>query len=192
MQRLRERCQAVEVHIHIVRDERQLEALEKVNKVLDELEIEVTTNNSSTMTVNKRAQSLLNACLPEAAGAVDTRFQSMVLGCALDDQKAVRQRLQCLVRQYCSQPNSHCRPHNSSTCDTYPTTMQTDASTEESSGYSIGTSDELSEQKTGVANRKSDSVDEREEQKDAVLNENSSVFRLNDNVDGEPCVSGSR
>lgn len=101
IERLRERCQAVEVHVHTVRDEGQVKALDKINMVLQDLESQVNGNPTVTLSVSQRAHSCLNACLPEAVGAIDTRFQSLVLGCALDDQKKVRWRLESLVK-HCS------------------------------------------------------------------------------------------
>lgn len=42
-------------------------------------------------------ESCLNACLPEPLSAkVDSRFQSKVLGCTVDDQKYFRKKLQSL------------------------------------------------------------------------------------------------
>ncbi|KAK7508119.1 hypothetical protein BaRGS_00000358 [Batillaria attramentaria] len=110
MERLKERCRSIEVRVHTVRDEGQIEALEKVNRALEDLETEVV--HGGTVASSKRAHSFLNACLPDSVGAIDTRFQSMILGCALDDQKEVRRRLQILVKDFCPQTHSN-KPRNS-------------------------------------------------------------------------------
>lgn len=110
MDRLKERCKAIEVRVYTVRDEGQTQALEKVTQALANLETEVSDNGS--VETSKKAQSFLNACLPDSVGAVDSRFQSMVLGCALDDQKEVRRRLQVLVTQFC--PQAHFEFSNNS------------------------------------------------------------------------------
>ena len=119
MNRLQARCEAVHVQVHTVRDEGQKQSLEKVNGVLDELHTHVMSSETIPLATVQRARALLNACLPEAVGPIDSRFQSLVLGCAVDDQKYVRQRLQNLVHDCdletgsrASQPVSHTDTRN--------------------------------------------------------------------------------
>lgn len=99
MERLKARCEAVQIQVHTVRDDGQLQSLDKVNNVLQELQTRLASNDNVPRMAVKQARSYLNACLPEAVGSIDTRFQSLVLGCAVDDQKDVRRRLQSLVRE---------------------------------------------------------------------------------------------
>ncbi|KAL8612723.1 hypothetical protein ACOMHN_025374 [Nucella lapillus] len=99
MERLKVRCEAVEIHVHTVRDEGQRQSLHKVNGALEKLHTRLASSQNTSGSVVLQAQSYLNACLPEAVGPIDSRFQSMVLGCAVDDQKDIRRRLQRFVQE---------------------------------------------------------------------------------------------
>lgn len=99
MERLKERCKAVQIQVHTVRDDGQVQSLQKVNDILRELQNRLFSNDDIPQRAIQQAHLYLNACLPEAVGSIDTRFQSLVLGCALDDQKDVRRRLQSLVHE---------------------------------------------------------------------------------------------
>lgn len=99
MQRLKDRCEAVQIQVHTVRDDGQRQSLQKVNDVLQELQTRLFSTDDVPKKAVQQARLYLNACLPEAVGSIDTRFQSLVLGCALDDQKDVRRRLQILVHE---------------------------------------------------------------------------------------------
>jgi BCL2-associated athanogene 2 len=101
MERLKARCEAVTMEVQTVRDQSQTQSLHKVNSILHDLRSRLFTETDTIpVTAMQQARSYLNACLPETAGAIDSRFQSLVLGCALDDQKDVRRRLESLVREY--------------------------------------------------------------------------------------------
>ncbi|XP_076441444.1 BAG family molecular chaperone regulator 2-like [Babylonia areolata] len=99
MERLKARCEAVEIQVHTVRDEGQLQSLHKVNSALEELEDRLFSSQNVSMTAGGKARSYLNACLPEPVGPIDSRFQSLVLGCTVDDQKDVQRHLESLVRE---------------------------------------------------------------------------------------------
>ena len=105
IERLRKRCEAVDVKVHTVRSPEQEQAFSKVQSLIEDLERicifeEVLSDQES---LQRRAQCLLNACTSEAPseGPIDYKFQGMILGCKLEDQKLVRHRLECLVNGRC-------------------------------------------------------------------------------------------
>lgn len=74
------------------RNDIQEEAYKAVSDILDELQ-------KSPSDHLKTVESYLNACLPEPLSSkIDTRFQSKVLGCTVDDQKHIRKKLHNLHR----------------------------------------------------------------------------------------------
>ncbi|KAL3869801.1 hypothetical protein ACJMK2_042437 [Sinanodonta woodiana] len=89
------RCLTVEISVTTPRDENQELALSKVQTILKDLENMFKTDVECA---KRTAESYLNACLPEPRGnSTDHKFQGLVLGCAADDQKAVRKRLDTLL-----------------------------------------------------------------------------------------------
>ncbi|KFV87555.1 BAG family molecular chaperone regulator 2, partial [Struthio camelus australis] len=61
---------------------------EIVNKLLDDLE-----------DAKIRLMSLYGACTSDVpAGPIDQKFQSVVIGCAIEDQKKIKRRLETLLR----------------------------------------------------------------------------------------------
>lgn len=94
------RCLTVDIGIITPRTEEQETALNKVNKLMHEIEHQFNLDIQKTL---HRAKAYLNACLSEPVGAhIDHRFQGMVIECTIDDQKKIRKRLECLVEQYSS------------------------------------------------------------------------------------------
>ncbi|XP_062583235.1 BAG family molecular chaperone regulator 2-like [Saccostrea cucullata] len=92
------RCLTVEIGVITPRSEEQEAALNKVNKLLHEIEHQFTINIEKSL---PRAISYLNACLTEPMeGHIDHRFQGMVIECTIDDQKKIKRRLQSLVEMY--------------------------------------------------------------------------------------------
>jgi BCL2-associated athanogene 2 len=92
------RCLTVEIGVITPRTEQQEAALNNVNKLLQELEHQVTVDSQKTL---HKARSYLNACLSEPVTAhIDHRFQGMVIDCTIDDQKKIRRRLENLVEIY--------------------------------------------------------------------------------------------
>ncbi|KAK3580957.1 hypothetical protein CHS0354_006984 [Potamilus streckersoni] len=89
------RCLTVEISVTTPRDENQEIALSKVQNILEDLDSMFKTDVEYA---KQTAESYLNACLPEPRGnSTDHKFQGLVLGCAADDQKAVRKRLETLL-----------------------------------------------------------------------------------------------
>ena len=105
IERLRKRCEAVQVKVNTIRSPEQEQALSKVESLVQDLEriciLGQVDNDESSF--SKRALCLLNACTSDAPfeGPIDYKFQGMVLGCKLEDQKMVRHRLECLVNGRC-------------------------------------------------------------------------------------------
>ncbi|XP_025892451.1 BAG family molecular chaperone regulator 2 [Nothoprocta perdicaria] len=94
--RLMGRTLTVEVSVETIRNAQQQESLlhatrmidEIVNKLLDDLE-----------DAKMRLLSLYGACTSDVpAGPIDQKFQSVVIGCAIEDQKKIKRRLETLLR----------------------------------------------------------------------------------------------
>ncbi|XP_056670323.1 BAG family molecular chaperone regulator 2 isoform X2 [Monodelphis domestica] len=94
--RLMGRTLTVEVSVETIRNPQQQESLrhatmiidEVVNKFLDDLE-----------NAKSHLMSLYGACSSEVPpGPIDQKFQSIVIGCALEDQKKIKRRLETLLR----------------------------------------------------------------------------------------------
>ncbi|XP_067421615.1 BAG family molecular chaperone regulator 2 isoform X3 [Emydura macquarii macquarii] len=94
--RLMGRTLTVEISVETIRNPQQQESLlhatrmidEVVNKLLDDLEDS-----------KSRLMSLYGACTSEVpSGPIDQKFQSVVIGCAIEDQKKIKRRLETLLR----------------------------------------------------------------------------------------------
>ncbi|XP_059163119.1 BAG family molecular chaperone regulator 2-like isoform X2 [Physella acuta] len=103
IERLKKRCKSVEIKIHTIRSAEQESAYKTVNSLVKDLEQICLQNESDDQTYSQLAQSYLNACVSDlsSTGPIDYKFQGMILGCRLEDQKQVRQRLECLVNGKC-------------------------------------------------------------------------------------------
>uniref|UniRef100_H3B5T6 BAG domain-containing protein n=1 Tax=Latimeria chalumnae TaxID=7897 RepID=H3B5T6_LATCH len=98
LDRLIGRTQVVRIELRFVRSPPQEEALQQVDTIMEELQQELRGNPAQA-----RAQlhACLNACKAHGAeGHADHKFQSLLIGCALEDQKRVRQRLESLAGNY--------------------------------------------------------------------------------------------
>lgn len=95
-ERLMGRTLAVEVSVSTVRNPQQEEALNKATSIIDEVVQKLLDNMEGG---RQRLLALHAACLTEApAVPIDQRFQAVVIGCALDDQKKIKRRLETLLR----------------------------------------------------------------------------------------------
>uniref|UniRef100_A0ABM5GAX4 BAG family molecular chaperone regulator 2 n=1 Tax=Pogona vitticeps TaxID=103695 RepID=A0ABM5GAX4_9SAUR len=92
--RLMGRTLTVEVSVETIRNPQQQESLlhatemidEVVNKLLDDLE-------------GSKNRLLYGACISEVpSGPVNQKFQSVVIECAIEDQKKIKRRLETLLR----------------------------------------------------------------------------------------------
>lgn len=85
-----------------MRDHAQEESLHQVNRLIDEILI----NSKDPTNARHKCQQYLSACsTSDAPGQdcvdghpIDKRFESALLGCSLDDQKRIKQRLLSLSK----------------------------------------------------------------------------------------------
>lgn len=92
--RLCMRCLTVDVLVKITRDQVQTEALYQVNGLIDTLVVGLKDDPSGT---RQRCAAFMNACSSQGMGHSDKNFETVILGCTLDDQKRVKKRLQGLL-----------------------------------------------------------------------------------------------
>ncbi|XP_066255440.1 BAG family molecular chaperone regulator 2 [Euwallacea similis] len=96
--RIMSRCQTVEVRVMTQRDQMQEDALSQVNHLIDGLVMDIRNDHE---VAKQRCISYVNACSSIMVdGAMDKVFESALLGCALDDQKRVKKRLQGLLNYF--------------------------------------------------------------------------------------------
>uniref|UniRef100_A0A8D9BV40 BAG family molecular chaperone regulator 2 n=2 Tax=Cacopsylla melanoneura TaxID=428564 RepID=A0A8D9BV40_9HEMI len=91
------RCKTVDVCVHTPRTEDQVDSLHQVNCLIDNLVVGIKDSPEPTRI---RCMSYVSACSSyssESDPPGDKAFETAVLGCALDDQKKIRQRLHGLL-----------------------------------------------------------------------------------------------
>uniref|UniRef100_UPI00398E44FF BAG family molecular chaperone regulator 2 n=1 Tax=Pristiophorus japonicus TaxID=55135 RepID=UPI00398E44FF len=94
--RLIGRTLTVAVSVETIRNLQQEDFLSKATALIDEVVNKVLEDLGS---VKNRLMALYNACSSEAPqGPVDQKFQSIIIGCALEDQKKIKSRLERLIR----------------------------------------------------------------------------------------------
>ncbi|XP_035827869.1 BAG family molecular chaperone regulator 2 isoform X2 [Aplysia californica] len=100
---LRARCQSVQINIRVIRTAEQQSSFTKVDSLVTGLEHQCALGDPEEQGYRKKAESFLNACVSDQVkpGLIDYKFQGMILGCKLEDQKEFRQRLECLVQGRC-------------------------------------------------------------------------------------------
>ncbi|XP_029452877.1 BAG family molecular chaperone regulator 2 [Rhinatrema bivittatum] len=95
--RLIGRTLTVEVSVETIRSPQQQEALKQATQIIDETAKKVLDDLENG---RKRLISLHGACTSEApAGPIDQKFQSIIIGCAIEDQKKIKRRLETLIRK---------------------------------------------------------------------------------------------
>ena len=88
--------------VHTVKSPEQQMCFSEAEALVSELEHQCVLGDQSDVEYKKKANSFLNACLSEStSGPIDYKFQKIVLGCKLEDQKSIRQRLECLADGRC-------------------------------------------------------------------------------------------
>ena len=116
LQRVSSRLATVELRVRTVRDNSQEDSLSQINVLIDSM-----IKMGDPVIGRQRCQFYLNACcsssmdpsghmdtVPEAdVGPVDKKFESVLLGCTLDDQKNIKKRLQALMSYLNKQTVSH-------------------------------------------------------------------------------------
>ncbi|XP_068183156.1 BAG family molecular chaperone regulator 2 [Antennarius striatus] len=94
--RLMGRTLSVEISVGTIRNPQQEEALRKATFIIDELVKKILDDMDSG---RKSLMALHAACVTEASPVpVDQTFQALVIGCALEDQKKIKRRLETLLR----------------------------------------------------------------------------------------------
>lgn len=92
--RIVNRCLTVELQINTQRDIPQEEALHQINHLIDSLVVGMKTEPEI---MRSKCIAYLNSCSSHSVqGALDKNFESLLLGCTIDDQKRVKKRLQGL------------------------------------------------------------------------------------------------
>ncbi|XP_027021488.1 BAG family molecular chaperone regulator 2 [Tachysurus fulvidraco] len=94
--RLMNRTLTVTVSVDTIRNTQQEGALRAATAIIDEVAAKVLKDMESA---RKKLQALHASCLTEAAHVpIDQKFQSIVISCALEDQKKIKRRLETLIR----------------------------------------------------------------------------------------------
>uniref|UniRef100_A0A2K5HJC5 BAG family molecular chaperone regulator 2 n=1 Tax=Colobus angolensis palliatus TaxID=336983 RepID=A0A2K5HJC5_COLAP len=94
--RLMGRTLTVEVSVETIRNPQQQESLKHATRIIDEV---VNKFLDDLGNAKSHLMSLYSACSSEVPhGPVDQKFQSIVIGCALEDQKKIKRRLETLLR----------------------------------------------------------------------------------------------
>lgn len=94
--RLMGRTLSVEVSVGTIRTSQQEEALQKATSIIDDIVKKLLDDMEGSC---QRLQALLAACVTEAPPVpIDQKFQALVIGCALEDQKKIKRRLETLLR----------------------------------------------------------------------------------------------
>lgn len=95
MDRIVRRCHTIELQILTQRDQTQEEALHQVNRLIDMLVVTMKEDPDGT---KDRCVAYMNACSSQIVhGHTDKKFEVVLLGCTVDDQKRVKKRLQGLL-----------------------------------------------------------------------------------------------
>ncbi|XP_073690386.1 BAG family molecular chaperone regulator 2 [Garra rufa] len=94
--RLLGRTLTVNVSVDTIRNEQQEDALKKAMAIIDEIAGKVLEDMEGA---KKRLQSFHASCVTDAPPVpVDQKFQTVVISCALEDQKKIKRRLETLIR----------------------------------------------------------------------------------------------
>lgn len=94
--RLMGRALTVEISVGTIRNPQQEEALRKATSMIDEIVKKLLVDMEGG---RQQLMALHAACVTEAPPVpIDQKFQVVVISCALEDQKKIKQRLETLVR----------------------------------------------------------------------------------------------
>ncbi|XP_058507333.1 BAG family molecular chaperone regulator 2 [Solea solea] len=94
--RIMGRTLSVEISIGTTRNSQQEEALQKATSIIDEIVKKLLDDMRSS---RQQLMALHAACVTEAPPVpIDQKFQAIVIGCALEDQKKIKRRLETLLR----------------------------------------------------------------------------------------------
>lgn len=87
----------VEISVTTPRNEMQQQALDNINKYLDQLLLDFKTDSDAA---RETLQCYINACLSDAKGPIHQKFQAAVLECTAYDQKQTRKKLESLMESF--------------------------------------------------------------------------------------------
>ncbi|CAK7318332.1 BAG family molecular chaperone regulator 2 [Vulpes lagopus] len=88
--------ETIEVFVETIGNPQQQESLKHATRIIDEV---VSKFLDDLGDARSHLMSLYSACLSEVPpGPVDQKFQSIVIGWALEDQKKMKRRLETLLR----------------------------------------------------------------------------------------------
>ncbi|XP_066497011.1 BAG family molecular chaperone regulator 2 isoform X1 [Tiliqua scincoides] len=94
--RLMGRTLTVEVSVETIRNPQQQESLLHATRMIDEVVGKLLDDLEDS---KSRLMSLYGACTSEVPpGPINQKFQSVVIGCAIEDQKKIKRRLETLLR----------------------------------------------------------------------------------------------
>ncbi|XP_017268344.1 BAG family molecular chaperone regulator 2 [Kryptolebias marmoratus] len=94
--RLMGRTLSVEISIGTIRNPQQEEALQRATAMIDEIVKKLLSDMEGG---RQQLLALHAACVTEAPPVpIDQKFQAVVISCALEDQKKIKQRLESLLR----------------------------------------------------------------------------------------------
>lgn len=91
MDQVSNRLATVHINVRTLRDQAQEDSLSYVNTLIDAM---LTTGDVNVSI--QRCQQYLNCC-SGSQSIIDKKFESALLGCALDDQKDIKKRLIALL-----------------------------------------------------------------------------------------------
>ncbi|KAG9493769.1 BAG family molecular chaperone regulator 2 [Eleutherodactylus coqui] len=103
-ERLMKRTVTVEISVETMRNPQQASSLQQASLIIDEILKEVTDNLESG---KKQLMCLYAACTSDVPSVpIDQKFQSIIIGCAIEDQKKIKRRLENLIRNIDSSEKS--------------------------------------------------------------------------------------
>ncbi|KAG8581936.1 hypothetical protein GDO81_007852 [Engystomops pustulosus] len=95
-ERLMGRTVTVEVSVETIRNPQQTLSLQQATSIIDEILKKVMDNLEGG---KKLLMSLYASCISDVPSVpIDQKFQSVIIGCALEDQKKIKRRLENLIR----------------------------------------------------------------------------------------------
>ena len=90
------RCLTVDVAVSTPRNDSQDEAFQTLAQLIEDLALICREDPGKNFA---KMESCLNACLADPIGVIDSRFQSKILGCTVDDQKHFKKKLLSLHKE---------------------------------------------------------------------------------------------
>lgn len=90
------RTLTVEVSVETIRNPQQQESLSHATRMIDEIVDKLLNDLEDS---RSHLMMLYGACTSDVPSVpIDQKFQSVVIGCAIEDQKKIKRRLETLLR----------------------------------------------------------------------------------------------